>query len=103
MCEIVNKYNDEYDIDITRPSKWSNIYSHKEGTRAQFKVDTRQEAIELFEKHLLSNKYLMADLQFLKYKRLGCVCKPNKSCHGDVLKKYVDKLEAIDCRKDFFD
>jgi len=107
MCEVVNKYTDSYDIDITRPSKWSNPYSHKENTLAQFKVDNRKQAIVLFEKYLLNNEDLLNSLSELKYKRLGCVCKtnttPNELCHGDILKKYVDRLEVIDRRKDFFD
>lgn len=101
MCRVVNKYHDNYDIDITRPSKWSNPYSHKDGTLAQFKVDTREEAIEMFESYLLDNSELINSLHELKYKTLGCVCKP-KRCHGDILVKYVSRLEAIDKRDDFF-
>ena len=41
----------------------------------------------------------MKSLHELKYKKIGCWCKPYKSCHGDIIKKYVDKLEELDKRK----
>lgn len=84
-----------------RPSKWGNPYSHKEGTLAEFKVNTREESIDMFEKYLLGNEELMNSLHELKNKKIGCICKP-RSCHGDILKKYVDRLEDIDKRKNFF-
>jgi hypothetical protein len=43
----------------------------------------------------------MKSLPELKYKKIACWCKPNRSCHGDILKKYVDKLEDIEKRKNF--
>lgn len=97
MCKVVNINNSEYDILIMRPSKWGNPYSHKEGTLAEFKVDSREESIKKYEEYLIQNEELMKDLVELKYKRIGCCCKPKK-CHGDILKKYVDKLEELDQR-----
>jgi len=98
MCKVVNINKDNYDVLIMRPSKWGNPYSHKEGTLAEFKVDTREDAIKKYEEYLLQNEELMKDLVELKYKTIGCVCKPKLACHGDVLKKYVDKLEDMDRR-----
>ena len=97
MCNVVNINKNNFDILIMRPSKWGNPFSHKEGTLALFKTKSRSESIQKFEEYLLNNKDLFNSLNELKYKTLGCVCKP-KSCHGDVLKKYVDKLEDIDKR-----
>ena len=94
MCKVVHCKKEEFDVYIGRPSIWGNPYSHKEGTAAQFKTRTRREAIEMYEKYLLSNKELMAKLPELKHRTLGCWCKPKRSCHGDVLKKHVDLLEA---------
>ena len=92
MCKVVHLRKDKYDILIGRPSKWGNPYSHKEGTLAEFKVSTRKEAIEKFEEYLLNNKELMESLHELKGKTIACWCKP-LPCHGDIIKKYVDKLE----------
>lgn len=95
MCEVVNK-KDLTDaagtVYIGRPSKWGNPFSHRDGTIAKYKVSSRKEALEKYEKYLLDNRALMDSLHELKGKTLVCWCKP-KACHGDILKKYVDKLE----------
>jgi len=99
MCKVVHCKKDKFDVYIGRPSKWGNPYSYKDDTLAEFKVDTREESIKKYEEYLLSNEELMKSLPELKYKTLGCWCKPKKSCHGDIIKKYVDRLEEIDKRK----
>ena len=43
-------------------------------------------------KYLINNKILMEALPELAFKNLGCYCSP-LSCHGDILKKYVDKID----------
>jgi len=93
MCEVVNiKTGAKYDVYIGRPSKWGNPFSHREGTLAQFKTSSRKEAIDMYEKYLLSNTELLNSLHELQDQVLGCWCHP-KACHGHILKKYVDKLE----------
>lgn len=92
MCKVVHLKKDKYDVYIGRPSIWGNPYSHKKETMAEYKVSSRKEAIEKYEKYLLSSPELMGKLVELKFKVLGCWCKPS-SCHGDVLKKYVAILE----------
>jgi len=82
---------EKYDVYIGRPGKWGNPFTHKDGTRAQFKVSTRQEAVEKYREYILENKELMNSLEELKGKVLGCWCKP-QACHGDVL---VELLENI--------
>ncbi len=89
MTRIVHCKREKYDVYIGRPSKWGNPFSHKEGTLAEFKVGSREEAVEKFEAYLIGNKDLMKDLPSLKGKVLGCWCKP-KACHGDILIKYID-------------
>lgn len=86
---MVHCKKEPYDIYIGRPSKWGNLYSHKEGTLAKFKVDTVDESIEKYQYWLESNHMLLHDLHELKGKTLGCWCKPGP-CHGDVLVKFVD-------------
>jgi hypothetical protein len=89
--KVVHCKKEKYDVYIGRGrgSKWGNPYSHKEGTLAEFRVNSREEAIAKFEEYLISNEELMKDLPSLKGKVLGCWCKP-KSCHGDILVKYAD-------------
>lgn len=97
MCEVVNINKDPFDVYIGRhpdavKGKWGNPFSHKAGSLALFKTASRKEAVHRYESYLLSNQELMDSLHELVGKRLGCWCKP-KSCHGDILKKYVDKIE----------
>jgi len=97
MCRVVNMNKEPYDVYIGRhpdsdKGKWGNPFSHKEGSLALFKTSTRKEAIDRYEQYLLSNQELMDSLHELAFKTLGCWCSP-KSCHGDVLKKYVDRIE----------
>jgi len=91
MTRVVNKYKENYDIYIGRGSIWGNPYSHMPNTLAEFKVETREEAVSKYEEYLLSKPELMAKLSELKEKTLGCFCKP-KSCHGDILVKYINML-----------
>ena len=90
---VVNKYKEPYDIYIGRGSKWGNPFTHisDKKTKAEFIVDTREQAIESYRNWLLTQHHLLGDLHELRGKTLGCSCKP-KSCHGDVLVELVDNL-----------
>jgi hypothetical protein len=63
---------------------WGNPYSHLEQSAAEWKVDTREEAIEKYRAYILSRPDLLERLKELKGKRLGCWCSP-QSCHGEIL------------------
>ena len=91
---VVNKYKEPYDVYIGRGSIWGNPYTHREleGTKAQFKTETREEAIEKYREYILQRPDLLAKLHELDGKVLGCFCKP-QSCHGDVLVELVKELK----------
>ena len=93
MTVVVHFRREPYDIYIGRPSVWGNPYSRKQGTRAQFQVSSRAEAIERYEAHVRGSPELLRSLRELRGKRLGCWCAP-KPCHGDVLVKLVGELDA---------
>ncbi len=88
MPQLHNKYHRTAPPDavyIGRPSKWGNPYSHMDGTLAEFKVATREEAVAKYEAWLLQNAELMSAARVeLAGKDLVCYCAP-KSCHGNVL------------------
>jgi hypothetical protein len=88
---VVHCKKKSYDIYIGRPSQFGNPYSHLSGTLAEFKVDTREEAIEKYREYILGRPDLLALLPTLKRKRLGCFCRPQR-CHGDVLIELIDEL-----------
>lgn len=87
---IVHIMKESYDIYIGRGrnSIWGNPFSHKEGTIAKFKTNSRKESIEKFEEYLLCNDELLEQIPSLKGKTLGCWCKKSNTfveCHGDLL------------------
>ena len=79
-----------YDVYIGRPSEWGNPFSHLERSAAAFRVATRKEAIEAYEKWLLEQPELVARVKReLRGKVLGCYCAP-LPCHGDVLARVAN-------------
>lgn len=88
--KVVHCKKEKFDVYIGRPSIWGNPFSHKEKTSAQFKVQSREEAVRMYKQWLLNNSTLMAKLPELKGKTLGCWCSP-LSCHGDVLLELANK------------
>lgn len=88
--KVVHCMKDKYDVDISRMSKWGNPFTHKEGTRAPFIVNSREEAIEQYREYILNKPELLDALPELKDKVLGCWCKP-LACHGDVLIELIEE------------
>lgn len=92
MCRVVNKYKEGYDVYIGRGSLWGNPYSHKQGTKAEFVVESREEAIEKYRLYLWNEikagRITKETLLELDQKVLGCFCKP-QACHGDIIVKAV--------------
>ncbi|RXZ78319.1 DUF4326 domain-containing protein [Paenibacillaceae bacterium] len=90
---VVNKdHKVPYDIYIGRGSMWGNPFSHMKNTKAEFKVGTREEAIECFKKWIVNQKDLLLNLKDLKGKVLCCYCSP-AACHGHVLAEMADNWE----------
>lgn len=97
-----HKYN-PHDFYCGRPSVLGNKYSHiPTGTKAQFIVATREEAIakhkEDFYKSIETDKFVREELmkiaEHLKQHgqiNLVCWCAP-KSCHCDTIKEYLLQL-----------
>ncbi|ATW58365.1 hypothetical protein CNR37_00158 [Pseudomonas phage ventosus] len=94
---VVNKYKVNMDdpdiVYIGRGSRWGNPYSHKEGTRALYRVSTRHQAVAEYKRYLwskISDGYITREMLIaLDGKRLACYCSP-QACHGDVLVKAIE-------------
>lgn len=93
LTSVVHCKKDRFDVYIGRPSKWGNPFTHLSDrkTRARFIVRSREEAIQRYEEYL-SSSGLIADIEELRGKVLGCWCKP-KACHGDVLVRILNALD----------
>jgi len=106
MINVVNKRTHkptDRDVYIGRPTPVSNPFTHLKDTTAPYKVDTRDQAIDLyrpwFKKQLLSNStstfsYMIQKIISMAASgdvNLVCWCHPNK-CHGEIIKEYVEKV-----------
>ena len=90
---VVHCDKEPYDVYIGRPSKRGNPFTNitDKQTSAKYVVANRDEAINLYREWITKGdgKDLLNDLHELKWKTLGCWCKP-ESCHGDVLVELVN-------------
>ena len=99
MITVANKYHKTHPKDaqdIMRPNVLGNPYSHMEGTRAEFKVATREDAVAAYKpwlkKQMNAGVAVRKELQRLSELAqrgelvLLCCCAP-KSCHGDAVKE----------------
>lgn len=91
---VVHCKREKYDVYIGRPSKWSNPFTHKQGTKAKWIVASVEEAIQKYVEWISEQNHLLADLHELKGKVLGCWCKNkgNEPCHGDILADLADSI-----------
>lgn len=95
---VVHFKKEPYDVYIGRlPRGKYNKWSYPKELRDIIPEGTpRKEIIQAYENYLLSNEELLNDICELKDKVLGCWCKNEggggKSCHGDILAKWVKKL-----------
>lgn len=89
---VVNRRKEHFEVDIGRASKWGNPFSCNPHSKAKFIVDTRDESIAYHVCWILAQPWLLADLEELKGKILGCFCKP-RTCHGDILKILANNFD----------
>lgn len=86
VAKRVKKGEAGYDVSITRPGPFGNpfiIGIH--GTRA--------ECIAQYAEWLPRQPELMARLPELRGKVLGCACRTDQRCHGDVLLRLISQLD----------
>ena len=88
---IVNKRDGvPFDVYIGRPSPWGNPFTHLPHAKAEYRVGSREEAIEGYYSWVVAQ--LARDPEFLEPLRdkvLACWCKP-EACHGDVIVRLLD-------------
>jgi hypothetical protein len=107
VIRIVNKHTHKptrFDVYIGRGSPFGNPYSWKEGTKAEFIVGSREEAIAAyrpwFNKRRLNDPVMamMLNQMCCAYLdghdiNLVCYCTP-EPCHGSIIKDYLEAFKA---------
>lgn len=91
MKLVVHCKREPFDVYIGRSGPWGNPFSHLPSALADYKCDTREEAIACYEEWLQQNPEMIERAkQELKGKVLGCWCNPH-ACHGDVLARIANE------------
>ncbi len=92
MTKLVHCKREKFDVYIGRKTRdmpgsiWGNPYIvGKDGTR--------EEVIEKYKEYILSKPELLAQLESLRGKILGCWCSP-QACHGDVLIELLNSRQT---------
>ena len=106
MINVVNKrvFKGENGFYIGRGSSLGNPFSHKQGTKADYVVDSVEDAVIAYEGWLFAKVFEqdeavcgLLNKLYKHYKTTGelnlvCYCKwqGNEPCHGDVIKKILE-------------
>lgn len=103
-CKLKEEHYGSNAFDVSRPNIFGNPYTHIKNreTKAQIKVKTRDEAIDLYGPYfdnMLKDDTEVGqafrdewDRMYEAYKTydeiwIGCFCNENERCHGDVIAK----------------
>lgn len=99
-CKLTEEHNGDNAFDVSRPNIFGNPFTHikNKETKSLVKVKTREEAISLYESYfdtmILTNDVFRKEWDrlyeaFHKFDivYIGCFCKLNESCHGDIIIK----------------
>lgn len=91
---VVHCKKEPYTHYIGRPGPWGNPFSHLGKSLAQFRVYSREEAIQKYEEYARNQPGLLVMIKALPEDAvLGCWCKPD-SCHGDIIVKLWRELHG---------
>jgi hypothetical protein len=103
VLNVVNKRTHvaevgKVDVYCGRGSVLGNPFSHKEGTKAKFVVESRDEAIEAYrgyfkEQMLLNTEFLLEMRRIYRIARVSevnliCYCAP-LACHCNVIRGFI--------------
>lgn len=81
-------------VYVGRPTKFGNPFSHLPSTLAAYRVATRDEAVDAFERWLVEQPGLVAAVRReLRGRDLVCWCAPAR-CHAEVLVRVANEDAA---------
>jgi uracil-DNA glycosylase family 4 len=105
FTRVVNRRNKgaRYDGYVGRPSPYGNPYSIDDGTRAQYKVRTLEEALRKYELWLRNQPALIERARReYRGKTIACWCVDDDRrndmpivCHAQILARIIDEAPAI--------
>lgn len=103
---VVNVRSDAYDVYIGRAMPGFPASAFANPNRVG-KDGSRKQVIEKYRPHLRqlleSRPELVAELEAMRGKRIGCWCKPSE-CHGDVLVEWLEgRFEDTPAQSSLFD
>ena len=113
-CKLTEDHVGDNAFDVSRAGILGNPYTHikTRETKAQIKVKTREDAIELYKiyfKNMMSSKDPKAEPFQRAFRRIveaykkydvvyiGCYCHLNETCHGDFIIDQVIKTAVREC------
>src|SRR5579872_5242311 len=85
---------------IGRGSDYGNPFSHLEGTKALYKVETRDEALTRYREWFESHCDIKKAYDDLYGETLGCFCCPKDGfgdkllCHGQILIELIEEYHT---------
>jgi hypothetical protein len=92
-----------YDVYIGRPSKYGNPFSHLPNATADYRVASRDEAVDGYRSYILTKLAYEPDfLEPLRGKVLACWCRPRSGfegrvmCHGQIIAGLLDDIPPED-------
>lgn len=90
--KVVNIRNEPCDVKICRPSIFGNQWViGKDGTRDEV---IEKYKMWLYEK-VENDKEFKREVLKLKNSTLGCFCRPENRCHGDIIQEYIDGYKVL--------
>lgn len=92
MTTIVNLKKEPYDIYIGRAGHGKEGYFGNPFPVTIGREKCLEEYRKYFYNRLKIDPIFKESILTLKDKVLGCFCKPNKACHGDIIAEYLDNL-----------
>ena|SRR3990167_921870 len=91
---VVHCKKEPYDVYIGRPGDWGNPFPIRLSALHDFAEyeGSREWSLSEYRKYIQTRPDLLTRLPELKGKILGCWCKPNNACHGDILAELADAI-----------
>lgn len=92
MVKVVNLFKEPYDVYIGRPGKGQDGYFGNPFplVKGADRGSTLEKYREYFVKRIETDSEFKEKVLSLHGKTLGCFCQSSETCHGSIIKEYVE-------------